>query len=105
MRDAMAVGASVCAVGQLVASSATGASWAETLTVLGKCPADFPLQKKRHTLEYPRTIPHLRVRTRSLRQCSPCAISWHRRCINTSTATVTATFMPPSLPDRTARGG
>ena len=66
VRDAMAVGASVCAVGQLVASERNGCELElETLTVLGKCPADFPLQKKRHTLEYLRTIPHLRVRTRS----------------------------------------
>lgn len=36
---------------------------AEKIDVLGICPADYPLQKKRHTLEYLRTIPHLRVRT------------------------------------------
>ncbi len=66
VRDAMAVGASVRAVGQLVTSERNGCELElETLTVLGKCPADFPLQKKRHTLEYLRTIPHLRVRTRS----------------------------------------
>lgn len=36
---------------------------AKKIDVLGICPADYPLQKKRHTLEYLRTIPHLRVRT------------------------------------------
>lgn len=36
---------------------------AETITVLGVCPPEYPLQKKRHTLEYLRTIPALRVRT------------------------------------------
>ena len=36
---------------------------AEKITVLGECPADYPLQKKRHTLEYLRTMPALRVRT------------------------------------------
>lgn len=36
---------------------------AEKISVLGECPADYPLQKKRHTLEYLRTIPALRVRT------------------------------------------
>lgn len=36
---------------------------AEEVTLLGECPADYPLQKKRHTLEYLRTIPHLRIRT------------------------------------------
>lgn len=36
---------------------------AENITVLGVCPPEYPLQKKRHTLEYLRTIPALRVRT------------------------------------------
>ncbi|MBR3145373.1 MAG: asparagine--tRNA ligase [Clostridia bacterium] len=36
---------------------------AKAITVLGVCPPDYPLQKKRHTLEYLRTIPALRVRT------------------------------------------
>lgn len=36
---------------------------AEKIEVLGVCPPEYPLQKKRHTLEYLRTIPHLRVRT------------------------------------------
>ena len=30
--------------------------------VLGDCPSDYPLQKKRHTLEFLRTMPHIRVR-------------------------------------------
>ena len=30
--------------------------------VIGSCDADYPLQKKRHTLEFLRTIPHLRPR-------------------------------------------
>lgn len=36
---------------------------ASKITLLGDCPADYPLQKKYHTLEYLRSIPHLRVRT------------------------------------------
>jgi asparaginyl-tRNA synthetase len=35
----------------------------KTYTVLGYCPTDFPLQKKNHTPEFLRTIPHLRVRS------------------------------------------
>lgn len=34
-----------------------------SIEVLGSCPQDYPLQKKRHTLEYLRTMPHLRGRT------------------------------------------
>ena len=65
VREAMMVGASLQATGMLVASERNGVEMnVETLTILGKCPADYPLQKKRHTLEYLRTIPHLRVRAR-----------------------------------------
>jgi asparaginyl-tRNA synthetase len=36
---------------------------AESIQVEGLCPPDYPLQKKRHTFEYLRTISHLRART------------------------------------------
>lgn len=36
---------------------------AKDISVLGECPQEYPLQKKRHSQEYLRTIPHLRVRT------------------------------------------
>ncbi|MBQ5771399.1 MAG: hypothetical protein IIW08_09520 [Clostridia bacterium] len=42
---------------------------AESVTVLGVSPVDYPLQKKRHTLEYLRTIQHLRPRA-NLFQCA-----------------------------------
>ncbi len=65
VKDAMAVGASLTATGTLVASERNIVELqVETLTVLGTCPTDYPLQKKRHTLEFLRTIPHLRGRTR-----------------------------------------
>ena len=35
----------------------------EVINVLGASPSDYPLQKKAHSLEFLRTIPHLRVRT------------------------------------------
>jgi len=35
----------------------------KALEILGECPPEYPLQKKRHTLEFLRTMPHLRVRT------------------------------------------
>jgi len=34
---------------------------ATALRVIGDCPPEYPLQKKRHTLEYLRTLPHLRM--------------------------------------------
>ena len=36
----------------------------ESLRVEGECPSDYPLQKKRHSVEYLRTIAHLRPRTK-----------------------------------------
>jgi asparaginyl-tRNA synthetase len=36
---------------------------AATVQVVGECDAGFPLQKKRHSFEYLRTIAHLRPRT------------------------------------------
>ncbi len=36
---------------------------ASSVVLLGSCDADYPLQKKRHSLEFLREIPHLRPRT------------------------------------------
>ena len=36
---------------------------ADTITVLGPCGPEYPLQKKRMSVEYLRTMPHLRPRT------------------------------------------
>ena len=36
---------------------------AKTVVLLGECPLEYPIQKKPQTLEFLRTIPHLRVRT------------------------------------------
>ena len=39
---------------------------ADKVEVDGAAPSDYPLQKKRHTLEYLRTIAHLRARTNTI---------------------------------------
>ena len=60
----MPLGTSLKIEGVPVASERNGVEIeAKSITVLGTCPGEYPLQKKRHTLEYLRTIPHLRVRT------------------------------------------
>lgn len=62
----MKLGTSLCVEGTVVKSVVAEDSVeinAENITVLGVCPPEYPLQKKRHTLEYLRTIPALRVRT------------------------------------------
>ena len=55
---------------------------AKEISVLGVCPGDYPLQKKRCSLEFLRTIPHLRVRTNTfnavLRVRSVAAAAIHR---------------------------
>ncbi len=35
----------------------------ESFEILGECPSDYPLQKKKHSMEFLRTIPYLRART------------------------------------------
>ena len=42
---------------------------ADCVKIVGESPSDYPLQKKRHTLEYLRTIQHLRPRA-NLFQCA-----------------------------------
>lgn len=58
-------GASVCVTGEVVkAFKGDGAELnAKEITLLGKCPPEYPIQKKRTTLEFLRGIPHLRLRT------------------------------------------
>ncbi len=60
----MPIGTALKVEGTAVASERNGVEInAAAVTVLGTCPGEYPLQKKRHTLEFLRTIPHLRVRT------------------------------------------
>ncbi|MBO7502880.1 MAG: asparagine--tRNA ligase [Clostridia bacterium] len=61
---AMKLGASVKVNGVCVESEKNGVEInAISVEVLGDCPPEYPLQKKRHSLEFLRTMPHLRVRT------------------------------------------
>jgi asparaginyl-tRNA synthetase len=60
------VGAAIIVKGQLVATPNAKQPFeiqAEEVTVEGTSTADYPLQKKRHSMEYLRTIAHLRPRT------------------------------------------
>jgi len=65
--EKLTTGASALITGTLVESPGQKQSFelkAETITVFGLCPAeDYPLQKKRHSFEFLRTIAHLRPRT------------------------------------------
>jgi asparaginyl-tRNA synthetase len=58
-------GASVSVVGNLIASQGKGQSWeiqATEVTLIGAADDSFPLQKKRHSMEFLREISHLRPR-------------------------------------------
>ena len=60
------VGASIKVVGKVVLTPERNQPFeinADSIEILGTSSPDFPLQKKRHTLEFLRTIPHLRPRT------------------------------------------
>ena len=64
-KDATVVGASLKAIGKFIVSERNGYEInIDSIEVLGGCPSDYPLQKKFHTVEFLRTIPHLRARTR-----------------------------------------
>ena len=59
-------GACLAVVGQVVASPASGQDWelqAQEIEIVGDADDDYPLQKKRHSFEYLRTIAHLRPRS------------------------------------------
>ena len=66
----LSTGASLKATGKLIESPASGQSVEvnlETLVVLGKCPSDYPIQKKAASMEFLRDNAHLRARTHSFR--------------------------------------
>ena len=63
---ALNVGSAICVKGILVATPEMKQPFelqAKEITVEGASTPDYPLQKKRHSLEYLRTIQHLRPRT------------------------------------------
>lgn len=66
LKPFLQLGASLKVFGTVVPSAVNKQGGVEInareITVLGTCPADYPLQKKRHTMEFLRTIPQLRVR-------------------------------------------
>ncbi len=59
-------GSALAVSGPLVPSKGKGQKWelqAQSVEIIHLAPEDYPLQKKRHTDEYLRTIAHLRPRT------------------------------------------
>lgn len=66
--EAVEKGASVRASGRLVASQGREQNWevaVDHVEVIGSCPDDYPLQTKRHSMEFLREKAHLRPRTRT----------------------------------------
>ena len=99
---------------------------ADKIEIDGVAPSDYPLQKKRHTLEYLRTISHLRARTNTigavLRVRSVAAYAIHsffnqRGFVYVNTPIITAsdcegagemfrvTTLDPAEPPRNEEGG
>ncbi len=67
--NSLSTGCSVICEGKLVASMGGDQKvelQATSIELVGDCPSDYPLQKKRHTLEYLREIAHLRARTNTI---------------------------------------
>jgi len=64
--EKVGVGSSVSVRGLLVKSPAAGQPFelkAQAADIINAAPADYPLQKKKHSFEFLRTIAHLRVRS------------------------------------------
>ncbi len=62
----LTTGSAVAVTGDLVPSQGKGQQWeirATDIVIIQIAPESYPLQKKRHTDEYLRTIAHLRLRT------------------------------------------
>ncbi|MBE8994364.1 asparagine--tRNA ligase [Microcystis aeruginosa] len=81
---AISTGAAIAISGNLVPSPGKGQNIelkAAEITLYGDCPPEYPLQKKRHSFEFLRTIAHLRARTNTLgavmRVRNACATAIH----------------------------
>ncbi len=62
----IATGSALCVQGRLLPSPGKGQKWeihADNLEIVSAAPEDYPLQKKRHSDEFLRSIAHLRPRT------------------------------------------
>ncbi|MBT8338677.1 MAG: asparagine--tRNA ligase [Desulfatitalea sp.] len=62
----LTTGAALSVQGRMIASQGAGQKWelqAQNLVLIGSSPDTYPLQKKRHTDEFLRTIAHIRPRT------------------------------------------
>lgn len=70
LTEDLSTGVSVAITGVLVESPAKGQDLelhAKKIDIIGKCdPEEYPLQKKRHSFEFLRTIAHLRPRTNTI---------------------------------------
>lgn len=68
--NSLSTGVSLAIVGTIVESPGKNQSFemqAKSITIIGTCdPEVYPLQKKRHSFEFLRTIAHLRPRTNTL---------------------------------------
>lgn len=101
------VGAALVVTGTLVETPEAKQPFelqAESVVVEGASAPDYPLQKKRHSLEYLRTMTHLRPRTIPSRPCSGCGASSPMPSTGSSRSGILYTCTLPSLPAPTARG-
>ena len=70
VKPLLTLGVSLKATGTIVASERNIIELETSdLQLLGGCPEDYPLQKKRSSAEFLRTIPHLRTRTNMMKAC------------------------------------
>jgi asparaginyl-tRNA synthetase len=67
--ESLSTGSSVEILGTVIKSQGKGQACEIKVTdikLIGSCPEDYPLQKKRHSTEFLRSIAHLRTRTNTM---------------------------------------
>lgn len=100
------VGAAVIVKGQLVPTPEAKQPFeiqAAEVTVEGASTPDYPLQKKRHTFEYLRTISHLRPRTNTFEAVFRVRSCVHMRFTNFSRSAISFMCILRSSQEVTAR--
>lgn len=100
------VGSSLIVTGKLVETPDAPQPFeihASSVEVEGASTPDYPLQKKRHSPEYLRTIAHLRPRTNLFQAVFRVRSLAHMRFINSFRSVISCMYTPRSLPEATVK--
>jgi len=103
----LSVGSAIIAHGELVETPGAKQPFelkATKIEIEGASTPDYPLQKKRHSFEYLRTIAHLRPRTNTFSAVFRVRSFWHTPYINFSRKEGLYMFIPRLSQEVTRKG-